>query len=91
LGDLHWHPDINTAATGGNIAVTGNVINTPGAAGGIYQSGTITARSGSNISFTSNNDINQIGAINLVANTSGADANITFDTTTGNKFYDYYW
>jgi mucin-19 len=33
---------INTAATGGNITVTGNVINTPGGAGGIYQNGTIT-------------------------------------------------
>jgi mucin-19 len=76
---------INTAATGGNITVTGNVINTPGGAGGIYQSGAITTRSGSNISFTSNNDINQIGAIVLAANTSANVANITYDTTTGTR------
>jgi hypothetical protein len=75
---------LNTAATGGNIAVTGNVNNLPGAAGGIYQTGTITARNGSNISFTSNNNIDQGGVLTLAANTSGADANIIFDTTTGN-------
>ena len=76
---------LNAAATGGNIAVTGTVINTPGGAGGIYQSGTITTRSGSTISFTSNNDINQIGAIALAANASANAVNLTYDTTTGNK------
>ena len=76
---------INSGFVGGNIAVTGTVINTPGAAGGIYQTGAITARNGTNISFTSNNDIDQNGAIALVANTSGAVANISYDTTAGDK------
>jgi hypothetical protein len=76
---------INSGFVGGNIAVTGTVVNIPGAAGGIYQTGAITARSGSNISFTSNNDIDQNGAISLVANTSGAVANISYDTTAGDK------
>jgi hypothetical protein len=76
---------INSSSVGGNITVTGTVVNTPGAAGGIYQTGTITARSGSSISFTSNNDIDQNGAISLIANTSGAVANIIYDTTAGDK------
>jgi hypothetical protein len=76
---------INSGFVGGNIAVTGTVVNIPGAVGGIYQTGAITARSGSNISFTSNNDIDQNGTIGLVANTSGAVANISYDTTAGDK------
>ncbi|WP_158525557.1 YDG domain-containing protein, partial [Polynucleobacter paneuropaeus] len=76
---------INTGATGGSITITGNVIGTPGAAGGIYQSGAITGVSGTNISFISNNNISQNGAITLAANTSGTASNITYDTTTGNK------
>jgi hypothetical protein len=76
---------INSSFVGGNITVTGTVVNTPGAAGGIYQTGAITARSGSNISFTSNNDIDQNGAISLVANGSGAVATISYDTRTGNS------
>jgi len=46
---------INSASIGGSIAVTGNYISTPGALGGVYQIGTITGASGSNISFISNN------------------------------------
>ena len=61
------------------------MIGTPGAAGGLYQSGAITGVSGSNISFISNNNISQNGAISLAANTSGTASNITYDTTTGNK------
>jgi hypothetical protein len=76
---------INSTAIGGSIAVTGNYIGNPGANGGIYQTGTITGASGSSISFTSNNNINQGGAIILAANTSGAAANITYDVTNGNK------
>jgi len=76
---------INTGAIGGSITITGNVIATPGTAGGIYQSGAITGVSGSNISFISNNNISQNGAISLAANTSGTASNITYDTTTGNK------
>ncbi|MBT8534145.1 S-layer family protein, partial [Polynucleobacter paneuropaeus] len=76
---------INSAATGGSITVTGNIINTPGANGGIYQAGAITGTNGSNITFISNNNISQNGAISLVANTSGTAANITYDTTAGNK------
>jgi hypothetical protein len=56
---------INSSAVGGSIIVTGNVIGTPGAAGGIYQIGTITGASGTNISFTSNNNISQNGAMTL--------------------------
>jgi hypothetical protein len=76
---------INSTSVGGNIAVTGNVIGTPGAAGGIYQTGTITGANGSNISFTSNNNISQNGAINLAANTSSNSSNVAYDATTGNK------
>jgi hypothetical protein len=76
---------INTGATGGSITVIGNVINTPGAAAGIYQAGAITGVSGSNLSFISNNNISQNGAITLAANTSGTASNIIYDTTTGNK------
>ncbi|WP_216246992.1 YDG domain-containing protein, partial [Polynucleobacter sp. AP-Capit-er-40B-B4] len=76
---------INSASIGGSITVTGNYIGTPGALGGIYQIGTITGASGSNISFISNNNIQQNGAIVLALNTSGAAANITYDVTTGNK------
>ena len=76
---------INSLSIGGNITVTGNYIGTPGALGGIYQIGSITGASGSNISFISNNNIQQNGAIILVANTSGSAANITYDVTTGNK------
>ncbi|NBX98713.1 MAG: hypothetical protein EBQ83_00225, partial [Burkholderiaceae bacterium] len=74
---------INSTSIGGSISLTGNYIGTPGAAGGVYQSGTITGASGSNISFISNNNIQQIGAIALAANTSGSPANITYDVTTG--------
>ncbi|MBT8522558.1 hypothetical protein G6737_08440 [Polynucleobacter paneuropaeus] len=76
---------INTGATGGSITITGNVIGTPGAAGGIYQSGAITGVSGTNISFISNNNISQNGAIALAANASGTASNLIYDTTTGNK------
>ncbi|NBV00387.1 MAG: hypothetical protein EBS31_02835, partial [Burkholderiaceae bacterium] len=76
---------INSASTGGSITVTGHVVNTPGNNGGIYQAGVITGANGSNISFISNNQINQAGTINLVANTSGASANIIYDVTTGNR------
>jgi hypothetical protein len=76
---------INSTAIGGSISVTGNYIGTPGALGGIYQTGDIRGASGSNISFISNNNISQSGAITLVANTSGTAANITYDVTTGNK------
>ncbi|RAZ45670.1 hypothetical protein DP175_09345, partial [Polynucleobacter paneuropaeus] len=76
---------INSAATGGSITVTGNVIATPGAAGGIYQAGAISGANGSNMSFISNNNISQNGTITLPANTSGTAANITYDVTTGNK------
>ncbi|OJI04080.1 YDG domain-containing protein, partial [Polynucleobacter sp. MWH-Adler-W8] len=76
---------INSASIGGSISLTGNYIGTPGAAGGVYQSGAITGASGSNISLISNNNIQQLGAISLVANTSGNQANITYDVTTGNK------
>ncbi|RAZ46218.1 hypothetical protein DP175_07725, partial [Polynucleobacter paneuropaeus] len=60
-------------------------IGTPGAAGGIYQSGAITGVSGTNISFISNNNISQNGAIALAANASGTASNLIYDTTTGNK------
>jgi hypothetical protein len=76
---------INSSSVGGNIMVTGHVVGIPGTAGGVYQTGTITGASGSNISFISNNNINQGGTINLAANTSGTAANISYDVTAGNK------
>jgi mucin-19 len=76
---------INSGFVGGNITVTGNVIGRPGANGGIYQAGAITLTSGSNLSFTSNNDISQNGAISVAANGSGTAANIIYNTTSGNN------
>ncbi len=76
---------INSTAVGGSILVTGNVIGIPGAAGGIYQIGSISGASGSSISFISNNNINQGGAITLAANTSANSSNISYDATAGNK------
>jgi mucin-19 len=76
---------INSTSVGGSIIVTGNVVGIPGAAGGIYQIGTITGASGSNISFTSNNNISQNGAISLAANTSTNSSNVSYDVTAGNK------
>jgi hypothetical protein len=69
----------------GNITITGN--NTAaGGNTGISSTGTITQNAnGSNISFISNNIINQTGAIALAANISGTAANITYDTTTGTR------
>ena len=84
--DVYLGPlTINSGATGGSITVTGNVIGIPGGGNGIYQAGAITGANGSNISFISNNNINQNGTITLAANTSGTAANITYDITTGNK------
>ena len=74
---------INSAATGGSITVTGNIINTPGANGGISQAGAITGANGTSISFISNNNISQTGTITLPANTSGNAANVTYNTTGG--------
>ncbi|MBT8566371.1 hypothetical protein G6709_08740, partial [Polynucleobacter paneuropaeus] len=67
----------------GNITITAN--NTAaGGNTGISQSGAIINNAnGSNISFISNNLISQVGAITLVANTSGTASNITYDTTGG--------
>jgi hypothetical protein len=70
---------------GGNILVTANNAN-PGSAIGITQTGNITNNAaGSNISFISNNKINQVGAITLAANTGSPSANVLYDTTSGNK------
>jgi hypothetical protein len=72
------------SAGGSNISVTA----TSGTAGGntgIYQTGTITGISGSSISFTSNNKIDQNGALTLAANASANAANITYDTSTGTR------
>ncbi|WP_158525559.1 hypothetical protein, partial [Polynucleobacter paneuropaeus] len=69
----------------GNITITGN---NSGAGGntGISSTGAITQNAnGGNISFTSNNIINQTGAITLAANTSGTASTVTYDTTSGNK------
>ncbi|RAZ45887.1 hypothetical protein DP175_07730, partial [Polynucleobacter paneuropaeus] len=69
----------------GNLSITGN----DSAAGsniGINQTGTITDNSnGGNITFTSNNIINQTGAISLVANTASTAVSVTYNTTSGNK------
>jgi mucin-19 len=76
---------INSGSVGGSISVTGNVINLPGATGGIYQAGAITLASGSNLSFVSNNNIDQNGLITIPANLSGTAANITYNTTSGDR------
>ena len=68
------------------MVAAGSVIGaTAGGANGINQTGTITGTSGSDITFTSNNVINQTGAINLAANVSGTAAGIIYDTTSGNR------
>lgn len=74
-----------TIVTGGSdISVTAN--NTAaGSRAGIYQTGAINGANGTSISFTSNNNINQTGAITLPANTSGNTANITYDVTRRDK------
>ena len=74
-----------TNTTSGNITVTGN--NTAaGSITGITQSGQITQNAnGGNISFVSNNKINQTGALALVANTSANASSVTYDTTRGTK------
>jgi mucin-19 len=75
---------IITNATG-NISITGNNA-AAGANTGISSTGAIAQNAnGGNISFISNNKINQTGTITLVANTSGTASNITYDTTTGNN------
>ncbi|MBT8577618.1 hypothetical protein G6695_00005, partial [Polynucleobacter paneuropaeus] len=69
----------------GNITITGN---NSGAGGntGISSTGAITQNAnGGNITFTSNNIINQTGSITLAANTSGTASTVTYDTTSGNK------
>ncbi|MBU3551641.1 YDG domain-containing protein, partial [Polynucleobacter sp. MWH-Berg-3C6] len=71
--------------TTGDIVITGT---NPAAGGltGIYSTGTITQNgNGSNIRFFSNNQINQGGNITIAANTSGADSQILYDTSRGNK------
>ena len=70
---------------GADLSVTAN--NAAGGANtGITQTGTITNNAnGGNISFISNNVINQTGAITLAANTSGTASTVLYDTTTGAK------
>ncbi|MBU3594824.1 filamentous hemagglutinin N-terminal domain-containing protein [Polynucleobacter sp. 86C-FISCH] len=72
-------------AGGTDLSVTAN--NTAGGANtGITQTGAITVNSdGGNISFISNNIINQAGAITLAANTSGTASTVLYDTTAGAK------
>lgn len=52
----------------------------------IAMTGTITQSSnGGNISFVANGPISQTGAISVIANTSGADSRVLYDTTLGNR------
>jgi hypothetical protein len=74
---------VNSAATGGDISVSATGTSA-GSDNGIYQSGAIAGANGSDISFTSNNTINQLGVITMAANTN-AISNVTYDTTTGNR------
>ncbi len=74
---------INSASTGGDIAITG-AGSSAGSDNGIFQSGAISAANGSDITFTSNNIINQVGAITLAANTSAVSL-VTYDATSGNR------
>ena len=76
---------LNVLAGGGNLSVTGNKT-TAGGASGIVQNGNITSlSSGGSMFFASNNVITQNGAVSVAANTSGHAAEVTYDTTAGNK------
>ncbi|TSA34779.1 MAG: S-layer family protein, partial [Opitutales bacterium] len=76
---------LNVLAGGGNLSVTGNKT-TAGGAAGIIQNGNVTSlSSGGSLFFSSNNVITQNGAISVTANTSGHAAEVTYDTTAGNK------
>ncbi len=76
---------LNVLAGGGNLSVTGNKT-TAGGASGIVQNGNITSlSSGGSMFFASNNVITQNGAVSVAANTSGHAAEITYETTAGNK------
>ncbi|MBU3605138.1 filamentous hemagglutinin N-terminal domain-containing protein, partial [Polynucleobacter sp. MWH-Creno-3A4] len=69
----------------GDITITGNN-SAAGANTGITSTGAITQNAnGGNITFTSNNIINQTGAITLAANTNGIASSVTYDATSGNK------
>jgi len=71
-------------AGGGDLNVTGNTVTQAGT--GISQTGVITINgSGSSTTFRSNNNINQNGKINVVANTSGHDSAVTYDVSRGDK------
>ncbi len=74
---------INSGATGGDITISA-IGTSAGSDNGIYQSGTISAANGSDISFISNNIIDQNGAITMAANTN-AISSITYDATSGNR------
>ena len=76
---------LNVLAGGGNLSVTGNKT-TAGGAAGIIQNGNVTSlSSGGSLFFSSNNVITQNGAVSVAANTSGHAAEVTYDTTAGNK------
>ena len=76
---------LNVLAGGGNLSVTGNKT-TAGGASGIVQNGNITSlSSGGSMFFASNNVITQNGAVSVAANASGHAAEVTYDTTAGNK------
>ena len=71
-------------AGGGDLNVTGNTVTQAGT--GITQTGVITINgSGSSATFRSNNNVNQNGAINMVANTSGHSSAVTYDVSRGDK------
>ena len=74
---------MTVTGVGAPISLTATNTANPGVPG-IAETGVITGASGSSITFTSNGIINQTGAINLAANTSGSASTVTYDTTTGN-------
>ena len=72
---------INAGGANLSVLATGG---TAGGNTGITQSGAITqAADGGSITFTSNNKINQTGAISMAVNTSGTPSAVTYDTTGG--------
>ena len=74
-----------TLNNNGNLSVVAKEV-AAGANVGISSTAVITDNvNGGNLSFSSNNNINQTGTISLVANTSSAASSVTYDTTTGNK------
>ena len=75
---------LNVLAGGTDLLVIGNNSNQAGTGISIDGYGTISnVANGGNITFKSNNNINQTTAITMAANTSGTAKALTYDVTSG--------